>query len=173
MFKTNPMEDVMSLKPNTLTTCLWFDDQAEEAMAFYASIFPNSKVGKVTRYVSEAPSGKKKGDVMVATATLFGLEFVGLNGGPIFKQSEAASWQIPCQDQAEIDRYWDALLAGGGQPGPCGWLKDRFGVSWQVTPVRLTQLLEDSDETTAQRVTAAFMAMGKLDLAAIEKAAAG
>jgi predicted 3-demethylubiquinone-9 3-methyltransferase (glyoxalase superfamily) len=163
----------MPLNPKTLTTCLWFNDQAEEAMKFYVSIFPNSKLGKVTRYVSEGPSGKKPGQVMVASATLMGAEFVGLNGGDIFKPSEAASWQIPCQDQAEVDRYWDALLAGGGQPGPCGWLKDRFGVSWQVTPVMLTQLLEESDQTTAQRVTAAFMQMGKLDIAAIEKAAKG
>jgi predicted 3-demethylubiquinone-9 3-methyltransferase (glyoxalase superfamily) len=120
----------MPLKADTLTTCLWFDDQAEEAMQFYVSIFPNSKMGKVTRYVSDGPSGKKAGQVMVANATLFGLEFIGLNGGPIFKHSEAASWQIPCKDQAEVDRYWDALLADGGKPSACGWLKDRFGVSW-------------------------------------------
>jgi predicted 3-demethylubiquinone-9 3-methyltransferase (glyoxalase superfamily) len=164
----------MSLKPNTLTTCLWFDSQAEEAMTFYVSLFPNSKLGKVTRYVNDGgPSGKKAGEVMLAQATLWGLEFVGLNGGPVFAPSEACSWQIPCQTQAEIDHYWQALLAGGGQPGPCGWLKDRFGVSWQVTPVRLTELLETSDEATASRVTETFMAMGKLDLAAIEKAAKG
>jgi predicted 3-demethylubiquinone-9 3-methyltransferase (glyoxalase superfamily) len=164
----------MPLNPKTLTTCLWFNDQAEEAMEFYVSIFPHSKMGKVTRYVSDGgPSGKKKGDVMVAAATLMGAEFVGLNGGDIFKPSEAASWQIPCQTQEEIDRYWDALLADGGQPGPCGWLKDRFGVSWQVTPVVLTKLLEEADDATAQRVTTAFMAMGKLDIAAIEKAAKG
>jgi predicted 3-demethylubiquinone-9 3-methyltransferase (glyoxalase superfamily) len=120
----------MPLKADTLTTCLWFDDQAEEAMQFYVSIFPNSKMGKVTRYVSDGPSGKKAGQVMVANATLFGLEFIGLNGGPIFKHSEAASCQIPCKDQAEVDRYWDALLADGGKPSACGWLKDRFGVSW-------------------------------------------
>ena len=163
----------MPLKADTLTTCLWFDDQAEEAMSFYVSIFPKSKMGKVTRYVSDGPSGKTAGQVMVAHATLFGLEFIGLNGGPIFKPSEAASWQIPCRDQAEIDRYWDALLAGGGTPSACGWLKDRFGVSWQVTPIRLTELLESGDAEVAARVTQAFMPMGKLDLAVIEKAAQG
>lgn len=162
----------MPMKPDTLTTCLWFDDQAEEAMNFYVSIFPHSKMSHVTRYAEDGPGGRKKGDVLVAHAVLFGLEFIGLNGGPLFTHSEAASWQIPCRDQAEIDRYWHALLEGGGKPSACGWLKDRFGVSWQVTPVQLTQWLEQGGEV-ASRVTQAFMQMGKFDLAALEAAAKG
>jgi predicted 3-demethylubiquinone-9 3-methyltransferase (glyoxalase superfamily) len=163
----------MSLNPSTLTACLWFDNQAEQAMTFYVSILPNSKLGKVTRYVSDAPGGKKAGDAMVATATLMGVEVIGLNGGPYFKLSEAFSFQIPCQDQAEIDFYWNALLADGGTPSQCGWLKDRFGLSWQVVPVRLTELLEQGSPAEAQRATAAFMKMGKLDIAAIDAAAKG
>lgn len=161
----------MPMKADTLTTCLWFDDQAEEAMKFYVSIFPNSKMGEVSYYLADSPGGKKKGDVLVAHAVLFGLEFVGLNGGPIFPQSEAVSWQIPCKDQAEIDRYWDALMADGGKPSACGWLKDRFGVSWQVVPTRLIEFLE-ADPETARKATEAFMQMVKFDLAALEAAVA-
>src|SRR6202012_3744845 len=98
--------------------------------------FPNSKLNNLVHYMEDGPGGRKKGDVLVAHAVLFGLEFIGLNGGPLFTHSEAASWQIPCRTQDEIDRYWDALLAGGGKPSACGWLKDRLGVSWPGTPVR-------------------------------------
>jgi predicted 3-demethylubiquinone-9 3-methyltransferase (glyoxalase superfamily) len=156
-----------------LTACLWFDDQAEAAMRFYVSVLPNSKMGEVVRYVADGPGGKKAGDTMVATATLMGVEFVGLNGGPQFKFSEAVSFQIPCETQAEIDRYWEALTGDGGQPGPCGWCKDKYGLSWQVVPTMLTRLLAESDAATAQRVTACFMKMGKLEIAPILAAAAG
>jgi predicted 3-demethylubiquinone-9 3-methyltransferase (glyoxalase superfamily) len=163
----------MPLNPSTLTACLWFDSEAEAAMNFYVGLLPNSKLGKITRFAADAPGGKKAGDVMVVTATLMGTEFVGLNGGPMFHFDEAISFQIPCQTQAEIDRYWDAFSADGGKPGPCGWIKDKFGLSWQVTPVMLTDLLENGSPEVALRVTQAFMQMGKLDIAAIEAAAKG
>jgi predicted 3-demethylubiquinone-9 3-methyltransferase (glyoxalase superfamily) len=159
------------MKP--LRTCLWFDDRAEEAMRFYVSLFPNSSMGEVQRYVTDAPSGKKAGEAMVATATVNGQSFVGLNGGPIFQFTEAVSFQIECASQAEIDKYWEALTSNGGAPGRCGWCKDKFGVSWQVVPSRLLEILSSGDAAKAKRATECFMTMGKLDLAAIERAAAG
>jgi predicted 3-demethylubiquinone-9 3-methyltransferase (glyoxalase superfamily) len=156
-----------------LTTCLWFDDQAEEAMRFYASILPNSRMGSVQRFAADSPGGKKAGDVMVAEAVLMGHGVMGLNGGPMFPQSESFSFQIHCDTQAEIDHYWDALMAGGGTPSQCGWLKDRFGVSWQVVPTILAELMRTGDDATRRRVTDAFMPMIKLDIAAIEAAGRG
>ena len=156
----------------TLTTCIWFDNQAEEAMQLYTSLLPNSRMGSIQRHAADSPYGTKKGDVMVANATLMGQSFIGLNGGPMFPQTEAVSFQIHCDTQEEVDHYWDSLLAGGGKPSQCGWLKDRFGVSWQVTPVRLAELMSGPDRAKAERVFAAMLPMRKLDIAALEKAAA-
>lgn len=157
-----------------ITTCLWFDDQAEEAAAFYVSIFPNSKIVEVQRYPMDIPhADKKAGEVSTVSFELDGKPFMGLNGGPVFKFDEAVSFVIDCQDQAEVDRYWDALLAGGGTESACGWLKDRFGLSWQVTPRQLLELTAGPDREKAARVFAAMMTMVKLDVAALEAAAEG
>jgi predicted 3-demethylubiquinone-9 3-methyltransferase (glyoxalase superfamily) len=155
-----------------LTNCLWFDTEAEEAAQFYCGIFPNSKITEVSRYPEGLP-GDRAGQVLTVAFELDGTPFTGLNGGPDFKFSEAISFQIDCKDQAEVDRYWDALLAGGGQESQCGWLKDRFGLSWQVVPTRLTELISGTDKEKAGRVAAAMMQMVKLDIAKLEAAAAG
>ncbi len=160
------------MKP-TLTTCLWFDTQAEEAMQLYTSLMPNSRMGSVQRYAADSPGGKKKGDVMVANATIMGQDFMGLNGGTFFTLTEAVSFQIHCDTQDEIDHYWDSLLAGGGAPSQCGRLKDRFGVSWQIVPRILEEAMRTGDDATRARVTEAFMPMQKLDLAVIKAAAEG
>ncbi|MER5978278.1 VOC family protein [Streptomyces sp. NPDC001857] len=152
------------------TTCLWFDGQAEEAAHHYVSIFENSGVGHVTRY-SEAGPGVP-GTVLTVEFTANGQKFVALNGGPEFKFNEAVSFQIDCADQAEIDHYWSRLLEGGGEPGPCGWLKDRYGLSWQVVPRRLLEMIDGPGENAARAMKAMFT-MGKLDIAALEKAYAG
>ncbi|MCC9309513.1 VOC family protein [Kitasatospora sp. RB6PN24] len=153
-----------------LTTCLWFDGQAEEAAKHYLSIFPNSRIGQVTRYGEAGPG--PAGSVMVIEFELNGQPFIGLNGGPEFTFSEAISFQIHCADQSEVDHYWDKLTEGG-QPGPCGWLKDKFGVSWQVVPTELPAMIGDPDPEKAARATRAMMGMGKLDIAALRKAHAG
>ncbi|MFJ9738280.1 VOC family protein [Streptomyces sp. NPDC101166] len=152
------------------TTCLWFDGQAEEAAHHYASIFENSGVGRVTRY-SEAGPGVP-GTVLTVEFTANGQRFVALNGGPEFKFNEAVSFQIDCADQAEVDHYWSRLLDGGGEPGPCGWLKDKYGVSWQVVPRRLQEMIDGPGEKAARAMKAMF-SMGKLDIAALEKAYEG
>jgi predicted 3-demethylubiquinone-9 3-methyltransferase (glyoxalase superfamily) len=152
--------------------CLWFDGQAEEAAAFYTAIFPNSRVDKVTRSAADTPSGKK-GTVLTVDFTLDGEPFMGLNGGPDFTFSESISFVVDCVDQAEVDRYWDALLANGGEPGPCGWLKDRYGVSWQVVPKRLYELLDSPDAAANERAMQAMLQMGKLEVDALERAHAG
>lgn len=154
-----------------ITNCLWFDTQAEDAANFYCAIFPNSKVGKIARY-PEGMTGKA-GSVMTVEFELDGRPFMGLNGGPVFKFSEAISFVIDCQDQAEVDRYWDALLADGGRESQCGWLTDRFGLSWQVTPRQLAELMSSGDKAQAERVFGAMMKMGKLDVAKLEAAARG
>jgi predicted 3-demethylubiquinone-9 3-methyltransferase (glyoxalase superfamily) len=156
----------------SITPCLWFDGQAEEAADLYVSIFPDSRVDKVTRTPSDYPAGKA-GQVITVEFTLTGRPFLGLNGGPEFKFSEAVSFSISCEDQAEVDRYWEALTAGGGEPGPCGWCKDRFGLSWQVVPKALPRLLGDPDRARAGRAMQAMMKMGKIDVAELEKAAEG
>jgi predicted 3-demethylubiquinone-9 3-methyltransferase (glyoxalase superfamily) len=156
----------------SITPCLWFDGQAEEAANLYVSIFPDSRVDKVTRTPSDYPAGKA-GQVITVEFRLAGRPFLGLNGGPEFKFSEAVSFSISCEDQAEVDRYWEALTAGGGEPGPCGWCKDRFGLSWQVVPKALPRLLADPDRARAGRAMQAMMKMKKLDVAELEKAAAG
>ncbi|MGW3110985.1 VOC family protein [Streptomyces sp. NPDC001091] len=153
------------------TTCLWFDGQAEEAAHYYVSVFKDSGVGRVTRW-SEAGPGEP-GTVLTVEFTANGQKFVALNGGPEFKFSEAISFQILCADQREIDHYWTRLTEDGGEGGPCGWLKDKYGVSWQVCPERLLDMTSDPDPQKAARAFSAMMTMGKLDLAALEDAYAG
>jgi len=155
-----------------LTPNLWFDGNAEDAANFYASVFPDSRVVNVARAVADAP-GLNKGDVITVDWTMLGQRFTGINGGPDFKFNESISFAIDCADQAEVDRYWDALTAGGGEPGPCGWLKDRFGLSWQVVPRRLNELLAGDDPAAAQRAMEAMLQMGKLDVAGLEAAYRG
>ena len=151
-----------------ITPCLWFDTQGEEAAEFYTSIFPNSRIVDVARYGEAGP--REAGTVMVVKFELDGQELVALNGGPEFTFDEAISFQIDCADQEEVDRYSEALTDGGEQ-GPCGWVKDRFGLSWQVVPARLIELLGDPDEAKAQRAMAAMLEMRKIDIAAVEAAA--
>ena len=155
---------------DNLITCLWFDTEGEDAANFYTSIFPSSKLGEIARYGSSGP--RPEGTVMTVSFELMGQEFVALNGGPDFKFNEAISFQIICDDQAEVDRYSEQLTADGGEVGPCGWVKDKFGVSWQVVPKALMQLLRDSDAEKAQRVMAAMLQMKKIDIAELERAAA-
>src|SRR3954471_8198 len=155
-----------------ITPCLWFDGNAEEAAGFWTSIFPDSRVDAVNRSASDTPSGPK-GSVITVEFTLRGQRLVGINGGPEFGFSEAVSFMIDCPDQAEVDRYWDALTAGGGEPGPCGWLKDRFGVSWQVVPRRLNELIQSLDGAAAERAMQAMLSMSKIDVAELERAYAG
>jgi predicted 3-demethylubiquinone-9 3-methyltransferase (glyoxalase superfamily) len=153
-----------------ITTCLWFDNQAEEAANFYCSVFKNSKMGKIARYGDSGPG--RKGDVMVATFELDGHEFMGLNGGPMFKFTEAISLVVHCEDQAEIDYYWEKLTADGGQESQCGWLKDKFGLSWQIVPSIIGQLLT-GDTAKANRVMQAVMPMKKLDIQKMKDAYEG
>ena len=153
------------------TTCLWFDGQAEEAAHFYVSIFKDSGIGRVGRNV-EGGAGPV-GSVLAVEFTANGQKFVALNGGPQFKFNESISFQIFCKDQEEIDYYWAKLTEGGGEPGPCGWLKDKYGVSWQVVPDKLIDMISDADQEKAARTTKAFMAMSKFDIAALERAYAG
>ena len=152
-----------------VTPFLWFDDQAQEAAEFYVSVFPSSRVLQVTHYGSAGP--RPEGMVMTVSFELDGTEFVALNGGPQFTFTEAVSFSVDCEDQAEVDRYWTALSAGGEQ-GPCGWLRDRYGLSWQIVPRALTELLSDPDRAKSQRVMAAMLEMGKIDVAELERAAA-
>lgn len=152
------------------TTCLWFDGRAEEAANYYAGIFENSKIGRVTRYNDAVPEAA--GSVLTVEFELNGQKFVGLNGGPEFRFTEAISFQIHCADQAEVDHYWNAL-SEGGETVACGWLKDRFGVSWQVVPTRLLEMISDPDRERSARVTRAMFEMVKLDIAELEKACAG
>ena len=150
---------------------LWFDDQAEEAANFYVSLFPNAKVTKVSRYPDDGPSGKKKGSVLTVEFEIDGVTIVALNGGPAFKFNEAVSLSIDCDSQAEVDRYWTALTANGGEEGPCGWLKDRYGLSWQVNPHRLGELLQDADPRRAKAAMDAMMKQKRIVIAEIEAAA--
>ncbi|POX45007.1 hypothetical protein C3489_35240 [Streptomyces sp. Ru71] len=153
------------------TTCLWFDGQAEEAAHYYVSIFKNSSIGRIGRYTEAGPG--PAGSVIAVDFTANGHKFVALNGGPQFTFSEAISFQIFCDSQEEIDYYWTKLTENGGEPGPCGWLKDRYGVSWQVVPNGLIEMISDADQEKAARTMRAMMAMGKLDKAALEKVFAG
>jgi predicted 3-demethylubiquinone-9 3-methyltransferase (glyoxalase superfamily) len=151
-------------------TCLWFDGQAEEAASFYSSLLPDSHVDKVWRSPADTPSGPE-GMILLVDFTLAGQRYQGLNGGPDFKFNEAMSIVIECDGQAEVDRLWQALTANGGEPGPCGWLKDRYGLSWQVTPTRLNELLDDPDPDRARRAMEAMLKMGKIEIDELERAA--
>lgn len=149
--------------------CLWFDGAAEEAAEFYASLLPDSSVDRVWRSPADTPSGPA-GMVLTVDFTLAGQRFQALNGGPDFRFSEAVSFVIECEDQAEVDRLWDALTTDGGEPGPCGWLKDRFGLSWQIVPKALDEMLSAPDGEAARRAMEAMLEMGKLDVAALRRA---
>jgi predicted 3-demethylubiquinone-9 3-methyltransferase (glyoxalase superfamily) len=151
-----------------ITPCLWFDTRGEEAARFYTSVFPNSRIVDVAHYGEAGP--RDAGTVMAVRFELDGQELVALNGGPEFTFDEAISFQIDCADQADVDRYTEALTDGGEQ-GPCGWVKDRFGLSWQVVPARLMELIGDPDEARGQRAMAAMLEMRKIDIAAVEAAA--
>jgi len=153
-----------------LFPCLWFDGSAEEAANFYVTLLPDSHVDMVWRSPAETPSGPV-GMVLTVDFTLAGQQLQGLNGGPHFKFNEAVSFVIRCDDQAEVDRLWDALTAGGGEPGRCGWLKDRFGLSWQIVPRRLDELLRDPDPERARRAMEAMLKMGKIEVSELEQAA--
>jgi predicted 3-demethylubiquinone-9 3-methyltransferase (glyoxalase superfamily) len=152
--------------------CLWYDHNAEEAATFYARTFPNSSVGAVQRAPADYPNGKE-GDALVVDFNLMGIPCIGLNGGPTFKHNEAFSFQVTTTDQAETDRYWSAIVGNGGQESQCGWCKDKWGVSWQITPKALTDGISDRDEAARKRVFTAMMGMKKIDIAAIEAARRG
>ena len=152
-----------------ITPCLWFDTEGEDAANFYTSIFPNSKIRDIARYGSAGP--RAEGTVMTVSFELDGQEFVALNGGPNFEFTEAISFQVSCKDQDEVDRYWNELSAGG-EEGPCGWLKDKFGLSWQIVPTALLELLSNPDKEKAQRVMAAMLEMKKIQIDELERAAA-
>ena len=153
-----------------LYPCLWFDGNAEEAAGFYVTLLPDSRIDKVWRSPAETPSGPE-GMVLTVDFTLGGQRFQGLNGGPDFRFNEAVSFVIDCEDQDGVDRLWGLLSADGGEPGPCGWIKDRFGLSWQIVPRRLEELLNDSDPERARRAMEAMLKMGKIDVARLEAAA--
>jgi len=151
-----------------ITPCLWFDTEGEAAAELYTSILPSSRIVEITRYGSAGP--RDEGTVMTVLFELVGQRFLALNGGPDFKPNEAISFQIDCESQEEVDSYWSRLSEGGEQ-GPCGWLKDRYGISWQIVPKVLGQLLGDPDREKAQRVMAAMLKMGKIEVAELEQAA--
>ena len=157
--------------PARNTICLWFDRDAEAAARFYAATFPDSAVGAIHRAPGDYPDGQQ-GDVLVVEFTVLGLPCMGLNGGPAFRHSEAFSFQVATADQAETDRYWNAIVGHGGQESACGWCKDRWGISWQITPVQLTRAWTDPDRAAAKRAFDAMMTMRKIDIAAIEAAVA-
>lgn len=152
-----------------ITPCLWFDTQGEDAAKFYTSIFPNSKILEISRYGSAGP--RDEGTVMTVQFELDGQQFLALNGGPEFTFSEAISFQVSCESQEEVDRYWNSL-SEGGEEGPCGWVKDRFGLSWQIVPTALPRLLTDPDREKSQRVMAAMLKMRKIEIDELEEAAA-
>lgn len=154
------------------TICIWYDKDAEEAARFYAKTFPDSAVKAVHRAPGDYPSGKE-GDVLTVEFTVLGIPCLGLNGGPTFKHTEAFSFQIATEDQAETDRYWNAIVNNGGQESECGWCKDKWGISWQITPVALTKAYTSSDKAAAKRAFDAMMTMKKIDIATIEKAVRG
>jgi len=155
-----------------ISPCLWFDGDAEEAARLYTSLFPNSQIDSVDRSPADTPSGPE-GTVIAVNFTLAGRSYIALNGGPDFKFNEAVSFSIDCDDQAEVDRYWDALLADGGEPSVCGWLRDRFGLSWQVIPRQLPEMLNSKDRDAARRAMQAMLKMVKIDVAELERAYSG
>ncbi|HEX5734126.1 MAG TPA: VOC family protein [Blastocatellia bacterium] len=157
-----------------ITPFLWFDDQAEEAANFYTSIFKNSKIGNITRYDADTAkaSGRPEGSLMTIEFQLEGQDFIALNGGPHFKFTEAISFSVDCKTQEEVDEYW-AKLSAGGEEGPCGWLKDKYGLSWQIVPAVLNEMLQDKDAEKAKRVTRAMLQMKKLDIETLKQAYEG
>ena len=159
----------MTSKP--FTTCLWFDTQGEEAAQYYTSIFKNSRIGRVGRYSESGPG--PAGSVMAVEFEINGQPFVALNGGPQFTFNEAVSIVVPCADQAEVDYYWDGLLSGGGQEIACGWLRDKYGLAWQIVPDRMFEMLRSPDQAAAARATQVMLNMTKFDIAALERAYAG
>ena len=163
------------MKTSTIAPCLWFNGEAEEAAKFYVSLFPDSSIDTVSRYGADTrtPVSFPKGTALMVEFTLSGQRFQALNGGPQFRHSEAISLSVSCRDANEVDRYWSALTSHGGAEGPCGWLKDRFGVSWQIVPEGLGALLSDPDSGRAGRAMQAMLEMKKLDLAAMRAAADG
>jgi 2-polyprenyl-6-hydroxyphenyl methylase/3-demethylubiquinone-9 3-methyltransferase len=158
--------------PARNTICLWYDGGAEAAARFYAETFPDSSVGAVLHAPGDFPSGKK-GDVLTVAFTVLGIPCLGINGGPAFTHSEAFSFQVATNDQAETDRYWNAIIGNGGQESACGWCKDKWGISWQITPVALTKAIADPDPAAAKRAFDAMMEMTKIDISAIETALRG
>lgn len=154
------------------TICLWYDHDALGAATFYAETFPESRVGAVMRAPGDNPSGRE-GDVLTVEFTVCGIPCIGLNGGPTFTQSEAFSFQIATQDQEETDRLWNAIVGNGGQESQCGWCKDQWGVSWQITPVALTEAMANPDRDAARRAFQAMLGMQKIDIASIERAVRG
>ncbi len=160
------------MKPAKNTICLWYDGGAEEAARFYAETFPDSSVGAVHRAPGDFPSGKE-GDALTVEFTVMGIPCIGLNGGDAFQQSEAFSFQVATVDQEETDRYWNAIVGNGGQESMCGWCKDKWGVSWQITPITLTEAFTGPDRAAAKRAFEAMMTMGKIDVAGIEAARRG
>lgn len=161
------------MKQTKNTICLWYDTGAEDAARFYAATFPNTTVGAVHRAPNDFPSGKK-GDVLTVEFTVMGIPCIGLNGGPSFRHSEAFSFQIATSDQAETDRYWNAIVGNGGEESMCGWCKDKWGLSWQITPVALTDaVFRNPDPAAAKRCFDAMMQMKKIDIAKIEAARRG
>ncbi|HWE40863.1 MAG TPA: VOC family protein [Gemmatimonadaceae bacterium] len=159
-------------KPAKNTICLWYDRDAEAAARFYAKTFPNSSVGAVHRAPGDFPDGKK-GDVLTVEFTVLGIPCLGLNGGPAFKHTEAFSFQVATVDQAETDRYWNAIVGNGGEESACGWCRDKWGLSWQITPIALSEGVTDPDPAIAKRVFDAMMTMHKIDIATIEAARRG
>jgi len=161
------VQNLKSLKP-----CLWFDNDAEDAAKFYCAIFKNSKIGRIARFGREGQEihGREPGSVMAVEFEIDGHPFQALNGGPMFKFSEAISFSVEARDQAEVDYYAEKLTAGGGEQGPCGWLKDKFGLSWQVVPEQLAKMLDDPDRTRADRTMKAMLQMKKLDIAKLQEA---
>lgn len=164
----------MAIAEHKITPCLWFDGQAEDAAKFYVSVFKNAKLGRISRYSKAGNDvhGRPAGSVMTVEFELDGQNFVGLNGGPHFKFTEAVSFQIHCETQEEVDHYW-AALSKGGEEGPCGWLKDKFGLSWQVVPTALIEMLTGPDAAKVERVTDAFLKMKKFDIAKLRQVYAG
>ena len=158
--------------PARNTICLWFDRDAEAAARFYATTFPDSAVGAIHRAPGDYPDGQQ-GDVLVVEFTVLGLPCLGLNGGPAFRHSEAFSFQVATADQAETDRYWNAIVGHGGQESACGWCRDKWGLSWQITPRALTAAISDPDPAAARRAFEAMMGMRRIDIAAIEAARRG
>ena len=160
------------MTPAKNTICIWYDTEAEDAARFYAKTFPNSSVGEVHRAPGDYPSGKQ-GDVLTVDFNVMGIPCLGLNGGPEMKHNEAFSFQVATVDQAETDRYWNAIVGNGGEENVCGWCRDKWGLSWQITPIALTEAFTGSDRAAAKRAFEAMMQMRKIDVAAIEKARRG